>query len=429
MRMKINSIALLFIVIACTLLLFWVSSLYTGAPRVENAKPYVIIDFPKNGYTASGLLIVHGKAFDKDNDSVKVEIRIDDDPWKKAEGFPEWSIELDTRFYSNGEHAIFARAYDGKEYSKVMKVSFLIENEVEKGSHRWALFVAVANRVDVETKLGNGCLWIAEEMARYFINNFGYPPHHITILFDDGWIRSKNGEGEPVCTLQERDDRIAFVSYGAATKDRIEHVISDIVDKANQYIDSEVFIWFTSHGVGDTSNKLTGGKILEHSEILTWDSVLSDDELGELLAPLKAKTCIIIDACYSGGFADRTIFNMPSLTQSDLPAEGRIVITGTSKFSIGYASTTKGPVFTQLWFEGIKTKRADGFKRGLLGISRPSLLRFFRDGKVSVEEAFYYARYKLRTEYKDFFWMQPQMNDRYPSSPPFGNIKEMFLGS
>lgn len=144
------------------------------------------------------------------------------------------------------------------------------------------------------------------------------------------------------------------------------------------------------------------------------------------MAPLKAKTCIVIDACYSGGFADRTIFGVPSLTHSSLPAEGRIVITGTSKFSVGYASTTKGPIFSQLWFEGIKTGKADGFKRGLLGMGRPS---FLKDGKVSVEEAFYYAKYKLRTQYREFFWMQPQINDEYPSSPPFGNLGEMFLGS
>jgi len=421
-----KKLGLLLIIFAVLFLLL--STLFLHVKEGENSKPVVIIDYPKEGSKVSGTLIVHGRSFDKDNDTVRIQFKVDNGSWKEIDGFPNWFFEIDTRSYHNGLHTIFVRGFDGKAFSEITKVNFFIENRMEKDVHRWALFVAVANRPDVETKLGNGCLWLAEEMARYFIDNFNYPPEHITILFDDGWIRSKNGEGERLSTLQERENKIKHVIYGPATKERIEREIVGIVDEANRYRDSEVFIWFASHGVGDIKNKLTGGKILEHSEILTWDGVLSDEELGELLAPLKVEACILIDACYSGGFAEKTIFGLPSLTHSGLPADGRIVITGTSKFSIGYASTTKGPIFTQLWFEGIRTKKADGFKRGLLCVGRPSLLGFFKDGKVSVEEAFYYAKYKLRTQYRNFFWMQPQMNDRYPSSPPFGNVGEMFLG-
>ena len=44
--------------------------------------------------------------------------------------------------------------------------------------------------------------------------------------------------------------------------------------------------------------------------------------------------------------------------------------------------------------------------------------------------AFYFARYMLTTkEFRDYWCMQPQINDRYPGSPPVRNRGEMFLGT
>jgi hypothetical protein len=104
------------------------------------------------------------------------------------------------------------------------------------------------------------------------------------------------------------------------------------------------------------------------------------------------------------------------LFHSGIPKDGRVVISGTSKFRTGYASTTQGPVFSFLWFEGLSSGKADGFRPGVLDRGVPRNLKLFKDGVVSVEEAFYYARYMLRTDesLKDFKAMQPQINDEYP---------------
>jgi hypothetical protein len=130
------------------------------------------------------------------------------------------------------------------------------------------------------------------------------------------------------------------------------------------------------------------------------------------------KTTILIDACYAGGFADRTIlgFRTSLFLRSGIPQNGRIVISSTSKFRTGYASTTQGPIFSLLWFEGLSSGKADGFRPGLFDRGVQRNLKMFRDGKVSVEEAFYYARYQLRTneKYQEFSSMQPQINDEYP---------------
>jgi len=252
------------------------------------------------------------------------------------------------------------------------------------------------------------------------------------ILFDDGWIRMDNGYGARVETLQERNHKYD-ISYGGATIRNVETSIEYIVEEANKFGDSEVFIWLFGHGHGDENDLLTGGKFLEHSSIFLWDDTITDDEFGDLLSGLKSqKTCVIVDACFSGGFADKAIYNFPTffLLRSGIPDSGRVVMSGASKFRLGYASTTKGPLFSLLWFEGLTTGDADGFRPGILDFGRPTNFKFFKDGKVSVEEAFYYARYMLKTgdEFEDFKNMEPQINDRYPRSGLLRNLKGMLLG-
>lgn len=96
---------------------------------------------------------------------------------------------------------------------------------------------------------------------------------------------------------------------------------------------------------------------------------------------------------------------------------GRVVIAGESKFRLGYAITTSDPVFSQIWLYGLATGYADGFRSGILHTGSPTRLSFFKDGKVSVEEAYYYARFMLKSQIglKDFSSMEPEINDQYPT--------------
>lgn len=415
-------------------------SLFSGCIQqnnISNKKPIISIRYPSNNSVVHSIVMISGLAYDPDGeeDLTAVEIKINDEEWHTADGTTQWSFEWNAYDYEDGTYTITARAWDGKEYSDTETITLIVDNPdiVESSSHKWAIFIAASNFPnDNESKLGNGGLYLAEEMAEYLIENCRYSTSNIFILFDDGWIRNNNGYGKRVKTLQERSHKYNII-YGGATKKNVIHTINYVIKESNKYRDSEIFLWIFNHGYGDKDNILTGGKILEHSIIFTWDDTLSDKELGELLGPLKSKkTCIIIDACYSGGFADKTILNLPTplLLRSKIPQSGRIVITGASKFRKGYTSTTEGPLFSQLWFKGLKTGEADGFKPGILNIGRPTRLRIFKDGKVSVEEAFYYARYMLRTDenIKQYKSMQPQINDNYPQKGFLRSLGEMILG-
>jgi hypothetical protein len=387
-----------------------------------NQKPVIAITYPQNGATISSLVMISGTASDPDTKDVvrKVEVKIGQNAWVLVQGTVLWSYDWNVYSLSDGSYSINARSWDGKDYSDVSTVTVTVHNPtaVESGSHKWAIFIAAANfPTNNSSKLGNGGLFLAENMVSYFIEHREFSTSNIIVLFDDGWYRSDNGYGKKIETLQQRNHTYG-ITYGGATKSNVKVSLGHIINESNQFQDSEVFIWIFDHGYGNLNNPL-GGKLFQSSIIFLWNDTLTDKELGSILSPLKSqKTAIIVDACYSGGFADRLFFNLPTslFLRSGIPKNGRIVISGTNKFQPGYASTTQGPLFSYLWFEGIKSGQADGFRPGLFDLGKPSLLKMFKDGKVSVEEAFYYAKYTLRTDstLKNYRSMHPQINDEYP---------------
>jgi hypothetical protein len=426
--------------IAFLLLITLLLPLFSGCLEEEtlpNENPVITISYPSDNARVSGLVMISGSASDPDGDNTlqSIEIKINNRSWEQATGTVKWSFDWETYEFSDDFYTISVRAFDGVDYSQEKTITLIVENPkiVDSDAHKWAVFIAAANfPADNESKLGNGGLYLAEEMTAYFIQEYNYATSNIIILFDDGWIREDNGYGQRIMTLQQRRHEYD-ITYGGATREIVENSLNRVITESNKYRDSEVFIWFFNHGYGDANDSLTGGKLLESSQIFFWDDIISDRELGDLLNPLKSKkTCVIVDACYCGGFAEKTIYNLPTslLFRSGIPRSGRIVIAGSSKFRKGYASTTQGPLFTLLWFEGLKTGKADGYKPGLLKTGQPRNLRIYKNGKVSVEEAFYYARYVLRTDegLKDFKTMEPQINDNYPLRRFFMSRREMHLG-
>ncbi len=407
-----------------------------GEKGLSNESPLVKITYPRNGADVSNIVMISGTASDPDGDAtiVKVEVKVNDDEWNIADGTTKWSYDWRTYEIDNSLYTIRVRSWDGTDYSSVEEIKVNVDNpaSVESDTHKWAVFIAAANfPQDNESKLGNGGLNLAEDMASYFVENYQYSTSNIIILFDDGWIRSDNGYGTRMETLQQRTHKYNMI-YGGATKENVVASINYAIKESNSYDDSEVFIWIFGHGRGDANNTRTGGKILEGSAVFLWDDTMEDRELGTLLSGLKSyKVCVVVDACYSGGFADKTIYNLPTffLMHSGIPKSGRIVLSGASKFRVGYASTTEGPLFSMLWFEGLKTGKADGFRPGIDKSGRPTHLKIFKNGKVSAEEAFYYARYMLRAEktFEDYKKMEPQINDQYPHKGVLRSIKEMYL--
>lgn len=434
--MKNTTIAVITIIITIAILVPFMSDFFEEKGPI-NKKPSIEIIFPIDGDTVSKIVTISGSATDPDGDQTikQVEILINDS-WIIVDGTTLWSYTWTIYNLNNSNYNLSVRAWDGAVYSDIKSITINIFNPeiVESDEHKWAVFIFASNfPVENESKLGNGGLFLAEEMAEFLIEEKNYPTSNIIILFDDGWIRKDNGYGNRLEPLQQRFHKYD-ITYEGATRENVEATLKNIVQEVNSYEDSEVFIWLAGHGYGDSENPVTGGKFFENCGIFLWDStILTDKDLGNLLSNLASKrTCVVVDGCYSGGFADKTILSFPEffLFKSEIPKPGRVIITGTSKFRVGYASTTRGPLFSLVWFEGITSGKADGYRPGFFEMGRPSRLQIFKDGKISVEEAFYYARYVFKNDesYKDFRWMEPQINDQYPRNGPFRSLDGLILG-
>ncbi|MCK4613383.1 MAG: PQQ-binding-like beta-propeller repeat protein, partial [Thermoplasmata archaeon] len=106
--------------------------------RNINDPPDVAITEPDEGDAISGICEIKGNASDVDGDGQieKVEIRIEDGGWEVAKGTTDWSCEIDTTTYDDGNYIIYARAFDGEEYSEAASIELIFDNQEEPGNHR-----------------------------------------------------------------------------------------------------------------------------------------------------------------------------------------------------------------------------------------------------------------------------------------------------
>ncbi|MCK5290844.1 MAG: hypothetical protein KAR39_02375 [Thermoplasmata archaeon] len=95
----------------------------------NNRKPNVSITSFSPGQTLTGVVLVSGSADDPDGNSqlVIVEVRIDGGSWETASGTTSWSFSLNTTNLSEDTHTIFARSYDGTEYSSIASVTVVVD--------------------------------------------------------------------------------------------------------------------------------------------------------------------------------------------------------------------------------------------------------------------------------------------------------------
>ena len=97
-----------------------------------NSPPECEIEHPVEGARIHGTHAIEGSAHDEDGEVVRVEIRIDDEPWIHVEGTTHWSYDWETENVSNGEYTIYARSYDGEDYSDEVNVTVEVHNPTEE---------------------------------------------------------------------------------------------------------------------------------------------------------------------------------------------------------------------------------------------------------------------------------------------------------
>lgn len=93
-----------------------------------NTPPEVDIIYPTVG-TVSETVVIRGTSYDVDGENTitSVQVRIHED-WEEAQGTKSWSFSWDTTNLDDGEYTIFARAFDGMEYSLESSLAVRVDN-------------------------------------------------------------------------------------------------------------------------------------------------------------------------------------------------------------------------------------------------------------------------------------------------------------
>ena len=124
----------------------------------ENQPPIVEISFPLSGTKISGVVHIVGTAYDIDGMVQKVDIKIDNSSWITANGSKTWEYIWNTSSVSDGLHNIYARSFDGKEYSSIVDIQITVLNNpspnIEESSQKSSsllLFILVITFLGVIT--------------------------------------------------------------------------------------------------------------------------------------------------------------------------------------------------------------------------------------------------------------------------------------
>jgi hypothetical protein len=102
-----------------------------SAPAI--IRPQLVLISHQPGQTVKGTTTFSGTVTKGTRDVSKVQLRIDGKDWADAAGNYTWSYQLNTKSLKNGIHAFEFRAYDGKEYSDVVKAEFKVDNPAPAG--------------------------------------------------------------------------------------------------------------------------------------------------------------------------------------------------------------------------------------------------------------------------------------------------------
>lgn len=110
---------------------------YHSIENVEDTPPSVNIQIPIDDENVDRnedkIIAIKGTAFDAQNTLSIIEIKIDDGVWIPVGASTQWYHELSLSRMENGNHTIYARSFDGDEYSAEDSVKIFVVGEIEKG--------------------------------------------------------------------------------------------------------------------------------------------------------------------------------------------------------------------------------------------------------------------------------------------------------
>ena len=107
----------------------------------------VVLLQPPLDRSLTGIITFSGTVTKGTREVVRVQMRVDEGEWNDAVGNYIWSFKLSTRSLKNGQHDFEFRAYDGKEYSDVLKIEFKVDHPAPEGSSSVLVEASMAGAV------------------------------------------------------------------------------------------------------------------------------------------------------------------------------------------------------------------------------------------------------------------------------------------
>ncbi|MDD5503388.1 MAG: caspase family protein [Candidatus Thermoplasmatota archaeon] len=188
---------------------------------------------------------------------------------------------------------------------------------------------------------------------------------------------------------------IITLTCGKATAASISSAIQSVVAKCDA--DDEFVFYYSGHGSWLIESEI---------DLFNGEYVMESDFENAMTGMKSTNVFMCFDCCQSGGFAG---FNPIGPHYVAIPmfeglASGGWIVVSAASLVFSYDGADGG-VFTNLfWRDGLANGEADyNLYAGLIGGTG-------EDSRVSVEEAFYYAKYALDVSNQE---SQPMMDDQY----------------
>ena len=97
------------------------------------ARPQVVLVAPEPGKTLKGIVTFSGTVTKGTREVVQAQMRVDGGEWNDLAGTYSWTYNINTKSLKNGVHTFEFRAYDGTDYSDIVKLDYKVDNTVGGG--------------------------------------------------------------------------------------------------------------------------------------------------------------------------------------------------------------------------------------------------------------------------------------------------------
>jgi hypothetical protein len=141
--------------------------------------------------------------------ATQIQVKIDSGSWEIASGTVNWDYDWNTELFSDGQHTIYARAYNGTEYSDVESIKLYVDNTPPS-----------TNLVVGNPNHDNGTTWFVSTLTQFTLvandgGGSGVDTKWYRILYEatqvQPWVSGTSftlfwGEGNYVIQYYSKDD-------------------------------------------------------------------------------------------------------------------------------------------------------------------------------------------------------------------------------